>query len=151
MKNFVCNLLGIKLLTAREMVDNARSIEAEQEPVESPVPEEESGPKAVGFVRFVLLNDGSADVTIDWIDGHPNTGTVFGEFLHRINSGQFKQHCGELVCSAIQKNVRNKPFVEACIGTWNKFLKEEKDKEETPFVNPLSVFGMTKGINSHNE
>jgi hypothetical protein len=152
MNNILRYMLGIQIPSVGEIVKQAKEAEAagqaeaEQQAYEQQLAAqqtaEHAGPQPIGAIQFVLLEDGTATCKMQWVDESEAGGTVFGEFLHKISSGELKNNTLELLLKIQSQDVRNKTFVEAAVKQWRKLLEEA---DEEPMVHPLQVFGMSGG------
>lgn len=146
MNNFLKTILGINIPSVDEVVEQAQEQQAQAiAAMQQQQAAQVDGPQAIGLVQFVLLSDGTLNLKMNWGDESANAGHVFGEFLYRIHSGRFKATCVELLLKMQQNDIRNKPFVEATCEQWNKLIIEDDEDEDEPMVNPLYVFGMSRG------
>ncbi len=140
MNNFLKKVLNINLPTTDEVVQQAKAHEAAVYAQQRAAQQEEMVPP-LGTIQFTLLADGTMNLRMQWTDESKNAGTVFGEFIHRIHTGNFKGSCLELLLSMQKRNIKNKIFVEAACEKWRELMQKQDNQ---PVVSPLSVFGVTR-------
>lgn len=141
MNNFLKHILAVDIPSVEEVVESAKQeVVAEQAQEQASLP---PGERGLAAIQFLLMQDGTMHLKMQWLDESENAGTVFGEFLHRINTGTFKGACVDLLNNMQKTNIKNKVFVGAAIKEWSKRMEEDDDE---PLVNPLSVFGMSRNM-----
>ena len=105
----------------------------------------ETTAKPLAMCQFVLFNNGSVDIKVDWekegVRNQEALGVCLGSLLHTLTSGKLNTNVYQAMLSGANNNLEYQPVIDAAINEWNDLLK---DSEMKFVVHPSAVFGVTR-------
>ena len=82
----------------------------------------------IGKISFSLMDDGSVDISCEWMNDIPQLTKVFALMLETINTGQYSDDLEKALLSNDDDD-----FAQECLEYWNSIKNE-------PIIKPHEVF-----------
>lgn len=143
-------LLGYKDLNVDDIVD--KQLENDEQALID-YQEDVEQPTILGEVSFKLTTAGDLNIQIQWGESQSALGQadIFGEFLHHICSGRYKDLMEQVVIKMAVENISYRLFVQNTLSKWNELIENQADMDDEPAINPLAVFNLTQTQSNQSE
>jgi hypothetical protein len=139
---FFKRMAGINVISAQEIVDNARA-QAKQ-PIKESLPYDDT----IAYVSFLLNEEGNINIVCAWDKQTPTIAKYYGELLFHISNGTLRQNIIDVLHHTMVKQPESTKFVKSAVKAWDKI---EEKYNSSPIVSPMGVFAVSntkKGSNN---
>ena len=91
----------------------------------------------IAKVEFVYDKEDNMRINISYNDTTKETSSELARMLHYINTGNFEEHCSEILVNIAKENPTHSHFIRHLFKKWNGFRDEEQ------IIRPSQVFAMS--------
>jgi len=132
---FFKRMAGINVISAQEIVDNARHQADAQTDNES-----SAYGDTVAYVSFLLNEEGTINIVCAWDKQSSSIAKYYGELLFHISNGTLRENTIDVLHHTMVKQPESAKFIKSVVKSWDKI---EEKHNSSPIVSPMGVFAVS--------